>query len=69
MSRRADPSRIEAARRAAAIARLISAGELPDRAAAWIARWEGGLDHRPSRDDWESIDARRSSERAERHDA
>jgi hypothetical protein len=69
MTHRTDPLRIEAARRAAAIARLISAGELPDRAAAWIASFEASLDHRPTREDWESVDARRSNERAERRDA
>jgi hypothetical protein len=57
MSRRSDPARIETARRAAAIARLVSAGELPARAAAWVARWESTIDGRPSRADWETLDA------------
>jgi hypothetical protein len=56
MSRRADPARIETARRAAAIARLISSGEPPDRAAAWVARWESTIDGQPSREDWETLD-------------
>jgi len=56
MSRRADPLRIEAARRAAAIARLVGAGELPDRAAAAVARWEATIDGQPSRADWERLD-------------
>jgi hypothetical protein len=41
MSRRSTPERLNAARRAATLARLIGDGELPDRAEAWIARWEG----------------------------
>jgi len=40
MSRRADPERIDAARRAAAFARLIGEGELPERAEARIVAWE-----------------------------
>ena len=40
MSRRADPERIHAAHRAATLQRLIGEGEMPDRAEAWIARWE-----------------------------
>lgn len=56
MSRRSDPARIETARRAATIARLISDGELPDRAAAWVARWELTVTGRPGRTDWESFD-------------
>ena len=40
MSRRSTPERLDAARRAAALARLISDGELPERAEAALARWE-----------------------------
>lgn len=40
MSRRSTPARLSDARRAATLARLISAGELPDRAEAAIAAWE-----------------------------
>lgn len=56
MPRRADPVRIETARRAAAIARLISAGELPDRAAALVGSWESTIEGQPSRADWETLD-------------
>ena len=57
MARHADPDRIAAARRAAAIARLIGAGELPDRAVALVARWEATLADPPARSDWEALDA------------
>lgn len=57
MARRSDPTRTDAARRAAAIARLVSAGDLPDRAAAWVARWEATIDGARGRADWESFDA------------
>ncbi|GAC1673861.1 MAG: hypothetical protein NVS9B8_16480 [Candidatus Limnocylindrales bacterium] len=40
MSRQADPERIHAARRAAALARLIGEAELPERAEARIVAWE-----------------------------
>ena len=40
MSRRSTPERLDAARRAAALARLVSDGELPERAEAALARWE-----------------------------
>jgi hypothetical protein len=40
MSRRSTPERLHAARRAAALARLISDGELPERADAALAAWE-----------------------------
>ncbi|HEX2754594.1 MAG TPA: hypothetical protein VHM48_03985 [Candidatus Limnocylindrales bacterium] len=56
MFRRADPLRIQAARRAAAIARLISAGELPDRAAVAVARWEATIDGPADRTDWEAFE-------------
>ncbi len=56
MTRRPDPDRIEAARRAAAVARLIGAGELPARAAAWVARWEATVDGVADRAAWESFD-------------
>jgi len=57
MSRRADPLRIDAARRAAAIARLISAGELPGLAAAAVARWEATIDGTATRADWEAFES------------
>jgi hypothetical protein len=63
MSRRSDPIRIEAARRAAAIARLISHGEIPDRAAAWVARWEATIAGPSDRADWEGFDAWLRTER------
>jgi hypothetical protein len=63
VSRRADPDRIVAARRAAAIARIISAGEPPDRAAARVAQWERTMDGPPARDDWEGLDAWLARER------
>lgn len=40
MSRRSTPARLEQARRSATLARLVSAGMLPDRAAAALAAWE-----------------------------
>lgn len=40
MSRRSTPARLDTARREATRARLISDGEPPDRAEAWLARWE-----------------------------
>lgn len=40
MSRRSTPQKLSDARRAATIARLISAGELPERAEAAVAAWE-----------------------------
>jgi hypothetical protein len=40
MSRRSTPPRLDAARREATLARLISDGELPRRAEDWLARWE-----------------------------
>jgi hypothetical protein len=64
MSRRADPARIEAARRAAAIARLISAGEPLDRAVAWVDRWTSTLDGRPGRAAWEALDVWLARERS-----
>jgi len=66
MARRSDPVRIAAARRAAAIARLISAGELPDRAAAEVARWEMAHGGPGDRADWESLDAWLRAERTGR---
>ncbi len=57
MARHVDPDRINAARRAAAIARLIGAGELPDRAEALVASWEATLADRPDRADWETLDS------------
>ena len=40
MSRRSTPERLEQARRSATLARLVSSGMLPDRAAAALAAWE-----------------------------
>ena len=59
MPRRANPDRIEAARRAATVARLISGGRSAPAAAALVAEWEAGLavDGRaPTRGDWEGFD-------------
>ena len=57
MARRPDPERISTARRSAAVARLISAGELPDRAAELVARWEATADGPPGRAEWEAFEA------------
>jgi hypothetical protein len=59
MSRRADPTRIETARRAATIARLVSAGRSAAAAAALVAEWEGAqalTGRAPGRSDWEDFD-------------
>src|SRR5688572_25482780 len=40
MSRRSTPERIDTARRQATLARLVSAGELPEKAEAWVTLWE-----------------------------
>lgn len=40
MSRPSTPERLQAAHRAATLARLVSAGLLPDRADAALAAWE-----------------------------
>jgi len=40
MSRRSTPERLAQARRSATLARVVSAGMLPDRAAAALAAWE-----------------------------
>lgn len=40
MCRRSTPEHLDTARRAAALARPISNGELPIRADAWLLRWE-----------------------------
>jgi len=66
VARRSDPVRIAAARRAAAVARLISAGELPDRAAESVARWEAANGGPADRADWESLDAWLGSGRTRR---
>jgi hypothetical protein len=55
MTRRPDAERILAARRAAAIASLVSSGELPERAAARIATWEAERAVPPDRAAWESL--------------
>ncbi|MDQ3127093.1 MAG: hypothetical protein M3Q66_01365 [Chloroflexota bacterium] len=57
MSRRADPARIDVARRSATIARLVGAGELPDRATALVDRWQATTLGARDRADWESFDA------------
>ena len=64
MARRSSPIRIDAARRAAAVARLVSAGELPDRAEALVARWEATIDGALGRADWERLDAWLDRERS-----
>ena len=59
MTRRPDPARIEAARRAATIARLVSGGYPSDAAAALVAEWEAaitGEGRAPARADWEGFD-------------
>jgi hypothetical protein len=59
MSRRADPSRIEAARRVATIARLISDGQPAATAAALVAEWEQAharTGNAPDRAAWEGFD-------------
>jgi hypothetical protein len=43
MSRRADPERIFAARKAATIERLVADGVPRSKAEAWIASWESGI--------------------------
>jgi hypothetical protein len=43
MSRRADPERIFAARKAATIERLVADGVPRSMAEAWIASWESGI--------------------------
>ena len=42
MSRRSTPERLEAARRAATLARIVSAGMLRERASVALAGWEAG---------------------------
>jgi hypothetical protein len=57
MSRRSTPERLQAARRAATLARLVSAGMLPDRAAAALAAWEARAAHdgrTVAADDWDA---------------
>ena len=59
MTRRADPARIEAARRAATIARLVSGGRSVASAAALVAEWElvhARTGRAPDRSDWETFD-------------
>jgi hypothetical protein len=60
MSRRSDPARIETARRAATIARLISGGRSASAAADLVGEWEAfqaGSGRAPGRSDWEGFDA------------
>jgi hypothetical protein len=40
MARRSTPERLDQARRAATVARLIGKGELPERAEALVVAWE-----------------------------
>jgi hypothetical protein len=56
MARRSTPERIETARRAATIARLISSGRPSAESAALVAEWEAALGRPPQRDDWEAFD-------------
>ena len=54
MARRPDPDRIHVARRAAAIARLVSDGHGRDAAARIVRDWEASLEGRqPTREEWE----------------
>jgi hypothetical protein len=41
MSRRPDPDRLYTASRTGTLNRLVGDGELPERAEAWLAVWEG----------------------------
>jgi hypothetical protein len=57
MSRRSTPERIDQARRSATLARLVSAGMLPDRAVAALAAWESGSakeGRTMAADDWDA---------------
>ena len=57
MSRRSTPEQLAQARRSATLARLVSAGMLPDRAAAALAAWEARTAVDPWRiaaDDWDA---------------
>lgn len=59
MAHRSDPARIETARRAATVARLVSGGRSAAAAAALVAEWEAGLaltGHAPGRADWEGLE-------------
>jgi hypothetical protein len=59
MARRSTPERIAAARRAATIARLVSAGRSSAEAVVLVAEWEAGLDgggRSADRADWERFD-------------
>lgn len=53
MSRRPSPERLSDARRAATLARLVSAGELPERAEAALTAWEAAQDGPRKLDDWD----------------
>jgi hypothetical protein len=68
MARHPDPHRIDIARRAAALARLVSAGEPRDRAAAWIRRWEASRTGPRGRADWEGFEEWLARERSGRRD-
>ena len=60
MTRRPDPVRIETARRAATIARLVSGGRSAQVAADLVAEWEaqrGAADRRADPAGWERFDA------------
>ena len=57
VARRSTPERLEQARRAATLARLVSAGMMPDRAAAALAAWEARTDQGGrtiAADDWDA---------------
>jgi hypothetical protein len=56
MTRRADPARIDVARREAALARLIGTGHGRDGATRLIAAWLDELGRPPGREDWEALD-------------
>lgn len=65
MSRRSTPERLDAARRAATLARLIGEGVSPERAESWLVDWEAeaGRHARPRDgpywdDGWDWIAAR-----------
>jgi hypothetical protein len=60
MTRRSDPARIETARRAATIARLISDGHSAAVATGLVGEWEvvqAASGRVPGRSDWEGFDA------------
>jgi hypothetical protein len=57
VSRQSTPARLDTARRSATLARLISAGMLPDCAGAALAAWEARMaedDRTIAADDWDA---------------